>query len=134
MNLEDIIDRAILVLIVVFLVLGSVFFATKAFSATPPLSFKGELSQNFLCKNISEADVLKDMGEGLVLRGTSLDAFLRSLAELSGQPAPDMDTLRVYPVPNQPVHMIVAIQQGCVVGAVFIPNQVIAQLLRRAGV
>jgi len=127
-------DKVMPYLAAAFILFGIVFFATNSFGATPVQPFNKGLSQSFTCKHMSEKDVTSEMGEGVVLRGVSLDRFLRALSELSGQPNPDMESMRVYPVPDQSVHMIVAFQGGCVVGAAFIPNQVINQLLQRAGV
>lgn len=116
-----------LIAIVTIAALGFLGWITMSHSNTPPTTVAT------VCENASEADVLTALGEGMALRDTSLQAFLRQLSELNGgQPNPAMSHIRLYQHPSQPVTFVIAFNEGCVVGKIMIPNAIMQQLLPRA--
>lgn len=140
-KIDSYLDKVMPYLAALFLFFGIVFFATNSFAATSPPSgsLKGELSQNVQCLAESEADVVKVLGEGIVLRGPALSSMLSALHNVSGQSAPDMDTLRLYHPEMDSLKeagyktwLLVALKNGCVVGAANAPNDMMLQVLQKA--
>lgn len=106
---------------------------TVAFSAVPvPLPRPMELVQ--ACTQESEAKIVADNGEGVVLEGHNLTMFLRNMAVfMEGTAnAPVMDRIRAYPFDEHNLTVIVAIKDQCAVGMMTIPSSIFNRLLPRA--
>jgi hypothetical protein len=104
---------------------------TVAFSAVPvPPPRPMELVQS--CTQESEANIVAQNGEGIVLEGHNLTMFLRNMAVfMEGTAnAPVMDRIRAYTF--DPYTVIVAIKDQCAAGMMTIPSSIFNRLLPRA--
>lgn len=86
------------------------------------------------CTQESEAKIVAENGEGVVLEGVNLTMFLRNMAVfMEGTAnAPVMDRIRAYPFDQHNLTVIVAIKDQCAVGMMTIPSAIFNRLLPRA--
>ncbi len=86
------------------------------------------------CAQESEAKLMAENGEGIILEGHNLTLFLRNMAVfMEGTAnAPVMDRIRAYPFDQHNVTVIVAIKDQCTVGMMTIPSAIFNRLLPRA--
>jgi hypothetical protein len=84
------------------------------------------------CTQESEANIVAQNGEGIVLEGHNLTMFLRNMAVfMEGTAnAPVMDRIRAYTF--EPYTVIVAIKDQCAAGMMTIPSSIFNRLLPRA--
>jgi len=120
---------------IIYTLLGAIAIlavgATVALSGVPtPPPRPMELVQ--ACTQESEAKIVADNGEGIVLEGHNLTMFLRNMAVfMEGTAnAPVMDRIRAYTF--DPFTVIVAIKDQCAAGMMTIPSSIFNRLLPRA--
>jgi hypothetical protein len=120
---------------IIYTLLGAIAIlavgATVALSGVPsPTPRPMELVQ--ACTQESEAKIVAENGEGIVLEGANLTMFLRNMAVfMEGTAnAPVMDRIRAYTF--EPYTVIVAIKDQCAAGMMTIPSSIFNRLLPRA--